>query len=102
MADSNITVSGLEVSPSVEHINAKWSFKDPNEKGLPYLELDAVELWAASSNDRSLATKVGQAPAYLAKKLTQPLLTNLANMAYEYPGRVRALASRGRADPRAG
>jgi hypothetical protein len=61
MADSNITVSALSIAPGIGHNLAQWSFSDPNEKGLSYLQLAAVELWAASSNNRSLATKAGEA-----------------------------------------
>lgn len=56
---SNITVSGLVVTPGLGQIFLAWSYNDPNSpKGLTYLQLDRVEIWAATSNDRSLATKL--------------------------------------------
>lgn len=58
MADSDITVSELALSSGIGHNLAKWSFTDPNIKGLQYLSLDAVELHAAPSNNRALATKI--------------------------------------------
>lgn len=60
MADSNITVSALAVTSGIGHNFAQWSFSDPNSDGLFSLKLDAVELWAASTNDRSAAAKVAE------------------------------------------
>lgn len=60
MADSDITVSALTLTPGIGHNLAKWTFDDPNATGLDYLRLDAVELHAASTNDRSLASKVDE------------------------------------------
>lgn len=60
MPDSDITVSGLVATPGIGHIALQWSYDDPNVDGLPYLALDQVEVWAAASNDRSLAAKVAE------------------------------------------
>jgi hypothetical protein len=61
VADSNITVSGLTIGAGIDYNIAKWSFLDAHANGgLDYLKLAAVELWAAASNDRSLATKVNE------------------------------------------
>lgn len=57
---SNITVSGLVVAPGVQQTYAQWAVDDPNIDGLPYLQLDRVELWAHTSNDRSGASKVAE------------------------------------------
>lgn len=57
---SNITVSGLVVAPGVQQSYAQWEVDDPNVNGLPYLQLDRVELWAHTSNDRSGASKVAE------------------------------------------
>lgn|SRR3990167_4173818 len=55
---SDITVSGLVITPGLGQVFAEWIYDDPNVGGLSYYQLEAVELWAATSNDRSLATKV--------------------------------------------
>src|SRR5712692_1283810 len=60
MADSDITVSRLAVSSGIGHNLATWSVSDPHVRELEYLSLAAVELWAASSNDRSLASKIDE------------------------------------------
>ena len=57
---SNITVSGLVVAPGIQSNFAQWEVSDPNINGLPYLKFAAAELWAATSNDRSTATKVAE------------------------------------------
>lgn len=49
---SNITLSGLVVAPGVQQTYAQWEVDDPNINGLPYLQLDRVELWASETNDR--------------------------------------------------
>lgn len=58
MADSNIVVSALAVTNGFGQNFLTWSYSDPNVQGLPYLRLDTVEVWAATTNDRSTATKV--------------------------------------------
>lgn len=57
---SNITVSDLVVAPGVQQTYAQWAVDDPNINGLPYLQLDRVELWASTTNDRSTASKVAE------------------------------------------
>lgn len=52
MPDSDITVSGLTISPGIGHNLARWTVSDPNADGLPYRKLDRVELWASETNDR--------------------------------------------------
>jgi hypothetical protein len=58
MANAPIIVSGLKITSSLDRFVAEWQVLDPNWNGLPVLSLDRVELWAATSNDRNLATKV--------------------------------------------
>lgn len=60
MADSNITVSGLTVSSGIGHNFAQWTFTDPHSDDLLSLSLDAVELWASETNDRTAASKIGE------------------------------------------
>lgn len=57
---SNITVSSLTATSVAGGVKLAWAVTDPNANGLPYRSLDAVEVWAATSNDRSGATKVGE------------------------------------------
>jgi hypothetical protein len=61
-ADSDITVSNLTLSPGVDQTFARWSVDDPNLRGLQYLQLDKVELWSATVNNRadSSFAKVGE------------------------------------------
>lgn len=63
MADSDITVDSLTLTPGFGQNFAKWTFTDPNANGLDYLKLGAVELWAATANDRADASfaKVAEA-----------------------------------------
>jgi len=58
MPDSDITVTSLTITPGSGHNLAKFAYTDPNANGLPSLKLDAVELWAATSNDRAHASFV--------------------------------------------
>ena len=60
MADSDITVSNLAVTVGFGLNHATWTYSDPNANGLPHWKLDAVELWAATNNDRTQAAKVGE------------------------------------------
>ena len=60
MADSNITVSGLTATPGVGHTALQWEFVDPHALGLPTLQLDAVEVWAAEVDDHTYAVKVAE------------------------------------------
>lgn len=60
MADSNITCSGLTATSGVGQVALQWSTLLPSEVALPYLALGAVEVWAASSNDRGAAAKIGE------------------------------------------
>lgn len=63
MPSFDITVSDLLLSPGVDQTFARWSVDDPNAvSGLGHLQLDIVELWSATSNDRSHASfaKVGE------------------------------------------
>lgn len=57
---SNITVSGLTATPGIGHIALQWSYTDSNATGLPYRQLDVVEVHAHTSNDRSGASKVAE------------------------------------------
>ncbi len=58
MPDSDITCADLAITPGIGHNLARWTVTDPNDNGLFSLRLAAVELWAATTNDRSLATKI--------------------------------------------
>lgn len=70
MADSNITASALAATAAIGHINLTWAYSDPNADGLPYLKLDAIEVWAASSNNRSGASKVGEGLTFFGHTVT--------------------------------
>lgn len=58
MADSEIVVSGLAATGGVGQIAVLWSVTEAS--CLPYLHLDKVEIWAATSNNRANAVKVGE------------------------------------------
>lgn len=60
MADSDITVTDLAAKSVAGGVKLSWSVTDPNANGLPYRSLEAVEVWAATTNDRSSATKIGE------------------------------------------
>ncbi len=61
MADSNITVAGLQATGGVNQIVLSWdSPVDPNVNGLPYLQFAATELWKADTNDRTAPQFVGE------------------------------------------
>ena len=60
MADSNITVSGLTAGSAVGQIDLAWAVSDPHAIGLPTLQLDAVEVWAATTNNRANASKIAE------------------------------------------
>lgn len=62
MADSNITVTGLVAAGGISQVTLNWQPPtDPHSPGgLPYLQLDAIEIHAASSNNRASATKIGE------------------------------------------
>lgn len=60
MADSDITVSGLALQSGSGFNLARWLVSDPNVDGPGYNELAAVELWAASANNRDVALKVDE------------------------------------------
>lgn len=58
MADSGIVVSGLTATGGFGQVELTWTVSNEHEGWPKSLQLDAVELWAAASNDRSLASKV--------------------------------------------
>jgi hypothetical protein len=60
MGASDITVSSLTVNPSVRGNILAWAYSDARNGTLPNLSLDAVEVWASTTNDRTGATKVGE------------------------------------------
>lgn len=62
MADSNITVTGLVAVGGISQITLDWQPPtDPHSPGgLPYLQLDAIEIYAASSNNRVASVKIGE------------------------------------------
>lgn len=59
VADSDITISGVESFPAQQQVSFKWILSDPHEDGgLFYLQCEQVEVWAASDNDASHAIHV--------------------------------------------
>lgn len=58
MADSGITISGLAAVGGVGQVVLTWSVTEAS--CLPYLRLDKVEIWEATTNNRAAATKVGE------------------------------------------
>lgn len=62
MADSNIVVSGLTAVGTSDQITLNWNAPyDPNfPGGLPYLQLDAVEIWGCDYNNRALSVLIGE------------------------------------------
>lgn len=58
MADSGITISGLAAVGGVGQVVLTWSITEAS--CLPYLRLDKVEIWEATTNNRTAATKVGE------------------------------------------
>lgn len=78
MATSAITVSGLQAAPGLDHVALQWTFSDPSANGLPYMGLDAVEVWAATTNDRSTSSKVAEGRG----NALHPALTEGANYFY--------------------
>lgn len=62
MADSDITVNGLIAQGGVGQIALSWNpVTDPHTPGgLPSLQLATIEVWAASSNNRATATRIGE------------------------------------------
>ncbi len=70
MADSDITVGGLSAVGGVGQVALTWDQPiDPHSPGgLPYLQKGAVEVWAATSNNRASATllnEVGNANSFV-------------------------------------
>jgi hypothetical protein len=61
MPTSTIALSALTVTTGFGQTFLHWSITDPNT--LTYRKLDAVEIWAATTNDRTVATKVREAKA---------------------------------------
>jgi hypothetical protein len=60
MGVSDITVAGLAATDDVAGIKLSWTYSDPRDGALPNIALDAVEVWAATTNDRASASKVGE------------------------------------------
>ncbi len=63
MATSDIVVSGLAALGGVGQVSLTWNTPIDAPGRPTYLRKAAVEIHAASSNDRSLATKIGEQPA---------------------------------------
>jgi hypothetical protein len=59
MADSELTISSLTATGAAGQIVLDFVVDNPTANGLPYLFLDHVDIYAASSNNRDSATKVG-------------------------------------------
>lgn len=60
MGTSDITVTVLTATPGIGHSLLKFTVVDPRDGALPAIALDAVEVHAATTNDRSLATKIDE------------------------------------------
>lgn len=60
MADSDIVLSGLTIKPGLAQNVLDWVIDDPNADGLPPLQLAAVEIWWATTNNRSGALQIGE------------------------------------------
>jgi hypothetical protein len=60
MAASDITCAALATISDTQGVKLKWTYSDPRSGALPNIALDAVEVWAASTNDRAGAAKVGE------------------------------------------
>lgn len=59
MATSNITVTSLTLISGRANAVLNFVVTDPNV-GRYKLELDAVEIWASATNDRTAASKIGE------------------------------------------
>lgn len=60
MAFSDITCSALIATGGIGQIVLTWAVNDPNARGLQYLAVETVEVWASATNDRDDADKVGE------------------------------------------
>lgn len=58
MADALISVAGVTVVPGVKCNIVRWTMDELS--CLPYLGVDKFEIWSATSNNRTLASKVGE------------------------------------------
>lgn len=58
MAD--ITVSSPVATAGLGQIFLAWEYDDPNVGGLSYQQLDMVEVWSATANQRSQAVRVAE------------------------------------------
>jgi hypothetical protein len=63
MADSNIVCSNLVARGVVDQVVFTWDAVDTSElRSLPQMALDKFEIWMATTNNRNLASKVGEDP----------------------------------------
>lgn len=62
MADSDITVDGLQAKGGIGQVSLTWNTPvDPHSPvGLPYLQQRAIEVHASETNDRDSAVKIGE------------------------------------------
>lgn len=61
MADSNISIVGLQATGGVNQIVLQWAVNDPNVNGLPYFRFDIAEIWASPASTMSGEAKIGEA-----------------------------------------
>lgn len=61
MADSDITIVGLQAVGGVNQILLSWAIDDPNADGLTYLRFDHADIYASDSADMSGEAKIGEA-----------------------------------------
>lgn len=57
MADSNIIVTALTATGGTQQVTLNFAVQDLEL--LPYLQIAGVEIWAATSNNRAAAAKIG-------------------------------------------
>lgn len=58
MADAQITITGLTVTPGVKQLVLTWSYTIGS--CLPYLGIASVEIWSATVNNFASATKIAE------------------------------------------
>lgn len=57
---SDITVADLSAIATARGNKLSWTYSDPRSGALPNIALNAVEVHASTTNDRTTATKVGE------------------------------------------
>lgn len=60
MAVDPVVCSDLVTVPGIKSIALRWKITDPHRDGLTYLRAEAVEVYASNTNDRAVASKIGE------------------------------------------